>query len=158
MVMLSDADVKRLADGTMLPVDSFARFVAEGDISLEKRSPWWIRLARRRYVMALRWKRGACVFLGEDNRCGAYDHRPLACREHPFSISHSESGALLDLSMSRVVDCPHEWDGEQKRRDLVALSRWTSRESETYTGRVRLWNRQREGSRTRVAFLRFLGL
>jgi Fe-S-cluster containining protein len=156
--MLSDADIHRLAEGTRRPLESFVQFVPEADISLEKRSPWWVRLARKRYVMTLRWRRGACTFLGEDNRCTVYEHRPIACREHPFDIQHSDSGALLKLSMSKVVDCPHEWDGKQKRRELVALSRWTASESEGYTDRVRLWNRRREGARTRASFLRFLGL
>lgn len=158
MVMLSDADIRRLSEGTGRPPEEFTRFIPEGDITLDKRSPWWVRLARSRVILALRWKRGACVFLGEDNRCSVYEHRPVACREHPFSISHSESGALLGLSLSRVVPCPHEWDGDLKRRDLVALSRWTTRESEAYTVRVRNWNRGDEKRRTRGGFLRYLGL
>jgi Fe-S-cluster containining protein len=158
MVMVTDTDVRRLADGTGRPVTEFARLVGDDDITLDKRSPWWVRLARGRYVMALRWRRGGCVFLGADNRCTVYEHRPVACREHPFNITHSETGALLHLSMSRVVPCPHEWDGDLKRRDLVAQSRWTNRESEAYTELVKQWNRRGDGARTRPAFLRYLGL
>ena len=158
LVMLTDSDVRRLAEGTGRPLADFVRFVPEGDIGLEKRSPWWVRLATRRYVITLRWNRSACVFLGEDNRCTVYEHRPVACREHPFDIQHSESGALLHLTMSRVVECPHEWDGRQSRRELVQLSRRTGAESEAYTQKVKAWNRRREGARTRGEFLRYLGL
>lgn len=158
LVMLTDSDIRRLAEGTGRSPDEFVRFVPEDDIVLAQRSPWWIRLARGRYVLALRWRRRACIFLGADNLCTAYEHRPVACREHPFSIQHSQSGALLHLSMSRVVHCPHAWDGNLKRRDLVAQSRWTGREGEDYTSRIRHWNRGSGGSRTKLAFLRYLGL
>lgn len=158
MVMLTDADVRRLVEGTGRPFEDFARFVHQDDIVLDKRSPWWIRLQRARYVMALRWRRGACVFLDPENRCTVYDHRPVACREHPFNITLSVTGGLYSLSRSNIVPCPHEWDGDIKRRDLIALSNWTNRESEAYTERVKAWNRRREGRRTMAEYLRFLGL
>lgn len=156
--MLTDADIRRLAEGTDRPWRDFVRFVPEGAIGLGKRSPWWLRLRTQRYVLTLRWKGRACVFLGEDNRCTVYEHRPVACREHPFSIEHSESGALLKLTKSRVGNCPHEWNGRLNRRDLVTLSRWTGRESEAYTDRLKEWNRLGAGERIRSKFLRLLGL
>jgi len=156
MVMLTDADIGRLASGTARPWRDFVRFVREGDITLEKRSPYWVRLRSKRYVLALRWKRRACVFLGEDNRCTVYESRPLACREHPFAIEHSDSGGLLKLTKSRVGRCPNEWDGRLLRRDLVALSRWTGRESESYRERLKQWNRLGQGERIRSRFMHWL--
>ena len=158
MVMLTDADIRRLMEGTGRPWHEFARFIPEGDITMDKRSPWWLRLRARRYVLILRWQRRACVFLGADNRCTVYEHRPVACREHPFSIDYSETGALVHLSKSRVGRCPNEWDGKQSRRALVALSRWTDRESAAYQERLKEWNRLHPASRTRASFLRFLGI
>ena len=158
VVMVGDDDIRRLAAGTGRDPRSFIRFVGKDSITLDKRSPWWLRLRRRRFVLALQHRHRACIFLGEDNLCTVYEHRPLACREHPFHLQHTESGALWRMSMSRVVHCPHAWDGDLKRRDLVALSRWTARESEAYTEKVRLWNRRRPRAATRLAFLRYLGL
>ena len=158
LVMVTDADVRRLAEGTGRAAEEFVDFVREDDISIAKRSPWWVRLRHGRYALALRWSRNACVFLGSDNRCTVYEHRPVACREHPLRIEHSESGALRHLSMSRVVPCPHEWDGDLKQRHLVAQSRRTARESEAYVDRLRAWNRNADTAKTKRAFLRYLGL
>jgi Fe-S-cluster containining protein len=158
MVMLTDADIRRLAEGTGRPWQEFVRLAPEGAITMDKRSPWWLWLRARRYILTLRWKGRACMFLGADNRCTVYEHRPVACREHPFNIEHSATGALLKLTKSRVGRCPNEWDGKLNRRDLVALSRWTDRESEAFTDRLKDWNRQGEGERTRSRFVRFFGL
>ncbi len=47
--------------------------------------------------MCLKRDEGACVFLGEDNRCSIYDHRPIQCRTYPFWPSLlSDEEAWLD--------------------------------------------------------------
>lgn len=33
---------------------------------------------------------GACVFLGEDNRCRIYESRPQKCRTYPYWPEHTE--------------------------------------------------------------------
>jgi len=158
MVMVTDADIRRLVAGTGRAWQHLVRFVPEGAISLEKRSPWWLWLSARRCVVTLRWEGHACAFLGADNRCTVYQQRPVACREHPFSIEHSDSGALVKLTKSRVGRCPNEWDGGLSRRALVALSRQTGRESEAYTKRLREWNHLAATERTRSRFGQFFGL
>ncbi|MEM7311210.1 MAG: YkgJ family cysteine cluster protein [Planctomycetota bacterium] len=35
-------------------------------------------------MVSLRMDRPACPFLGEDNRCGVYEVRPMQCRTWPF--------------------------------------------------------------------------
>ncbi len=158
MVMVTDADIRRLVAGTGHSWQDVVRFVPEDAISLDKRSPWWLRLAASRWVVVLRWQGRACRFLGPDNRCTVYEHRPVACREHPFGIEYSDSGALLKLTKSRVSRCPNEWDGKLSRRALVTLSRQTDRESEAYTTRLRDWNHLTARERTRSRFGEFFSL
>jgi len=157
--MITDADVRRITDGTGHQAQDFVRFVDEDDVEMTTSSPWWIRFDRGRALMTLRWKVGSkCVFLQPDERCGIYEHRPHVCRAHPFTVTLSETGALEKLSMSRVVRCPAEWDGHQSRREIIHLDRWGTRESDVFLAKVKTWNRDRSRRRVPNGFLRHLGL
>ena len=46
-----------------------------------------------------------CAFLGEDNKCSIYNHRPLACREYPHT-DRKNMYQLLDLSHRNTLICP----------------------------------------------------
>ena len=157
VIIVSDVDVRRIVGGTGRPAREFICFVGDEEMTLDKRSPWWIRFDGERAVMALRHRRDDCIFLEGDD-CTVYEHRPVTCREHPFNTTISTTGAVEYLSLSRVVPCPHEWDGHQTRRELSALRRWNDRQSDEYLDRVRTWNRRAEGPKTPRAFLRYLGL
>jgi len=158
-VMISDSDIRRIMDGTGKSFDEFARFLKEDEITLDKRSPWWVRFGLRRRIIALRWKKdSSCVFLDADNRCTIYEHRPLACREHPFDVTLTESGGVERISLSRIVKCPHEWDGDLTLRQVGALRRLNDRQADLYLQKVARWNRRRKGRKTTRGFLRFLGL
>jgi hypothetical protein len=158
-VMISDADIRRIVDGTGKSFDEFARFLEEDEIILDKRSPWWVRFRKRRKVIALRWRnRSSCVFLDDaTNRCTIYEHRPMACREHPFNVTLSDTGAVERISLSRIVKCPHEWDGAMTLRDVGNLRKRNDREADGYLQQVERWNRSRNGRKTTRGFLRFLG-
>ena len=157
-VMVTDEDVRRLEQGTGLPAREFVRFVGESDVELEKRSPWWIRVGKRRALLALQHRPGgACRFLDEDNRCTVYEHRPVTCREHPFEVAISESGALQHIALSTIVECPHAWDGHYTKREVKGVARWNDRQSDAYLDEVARWNRRRQGRKSRPAFLRYLG-
>lgn len=158
VVMITDADVRRIRAGTGQEPQTFARFVDEAGIDLERRSPWWIRLGSKRRVMALQWKQRRCIFLDDaTNRCQIYEHRPVTCREHPFEVKLSERGRVERLSLSDVVECPHEWDGDNSLSSLRNVVRWNEQQSDDYTAKVGAWNRQRRGRKTQPDFLRFLG-
>jgi Fe-S-cluster containining protein len=157
-VLITDEDVRRVEQGTGKAAIDFVRFVPEDDVALEKRSPWWIRLGSKRAALALKHRPGgACTFLDDENRCSIYEHRPVTCREHPFEPEVSDSGKLEFIGLSDIVDCPHDWDGRIKRRDVVKTSRWNERQSDAYLDEVQHWNRRRSGRKTRPGFLRFLG-
>jgi len=157
VVCLTDADVLRVVNNTGREAKSFVRFYGEDEVALGVRSPFWVRFERKRAVMGLRWTRRHCVFLDAENRCTVYEHRPVTCRQHPFDIKLSGTGAVTGLSLSRVVDCPHDWSGQLTRRSLRSLLCWNDHQTMSYFGKVREWNYAGEPSRTTNAFLKFLG-
>ena len=158
IVMVTDADMRRLEQDAGRPLKELVRFVNEGDVRIEKRSPWWIRLGETRAVLALRHRQGgACTFLDDDNRCTIYEHRPIACREHPLDVTVSDRGAVEHIALSDIVECPHDWDGKQTRRELRALNSWNAEQSDAYLDEVERWNRLRSIRKTRPGFLRYLG-
>ncbi len=157
IVMLTDHDVRRIIDGTGKAPREFVRFFGEGEIKMVKRHPFWVQLATRRAVMGLRWGRNRCILLDKEDRCTVYEHRPLACREHPFNITLADSGTVTNLSLSKVVECPYELDGKVSKKELRAICKWNEDESEDYQGRIKDWNRRRTGERTRTNFMEFLG-
>jgi Fe-S-cluster containining protein len=105
--------------------------------------------------MVLRWVRGRCVFLDEQDRCTAYEHRPIVCRMHPFEVTltDEDKGGVAKLAMNRVTECPHEWDGHETKRNLGLLERMLWRDSDRYIAKIEAWNRRRTW-RTPAAFLR----
>ena len=111
VVLLTDADVSRIAAGTGRAPREFVRFFGPDAVEMGSRHPLWVRFDHGRAVMALKWQGGHCMFLESDNRCSIYDHRPVTCREHPFNVTMSDSGASvkkgssMSSSTSRVAAC-----------------------------------------------------
>ena len=46
-----------------------------------------------------------CTFLGEDNRCSIYDHRPKACQEFPHT-DRKKFHQISHLTLNNVGICP----------------------------------------------------
>ena len=46
-----------------------------------------------------------CSFLGDDNKCSVYEHRPLACREYPHT-DRKNMHQILDLTRRNTQVCP----------------------------------------------------
>ena len=157
VVCLTDADVRRIVDEAGRAAHTFVQFYSEEEVALSKRSPFWVSLGKQKMIMGLRWTQGHCMFLDQDNRCTIYDHRPVTCRQHPFDIQLSETGAVTHLSLSRVVDCPHDWNGSLTRRGLRSLLCWNDRQTVRYFAKVKKWNNTQDDPRTPRAFLQFLG-
>ena len=55
----------------------------------------------RDYVL----KSAPCPFLGEDNYCSVYEHRPKACREYPHT-DRKKVIQILDLTFKNTLVCP----------------------------------------------------
>lgn len=51
------------------------------------------------------FKQTPCPFLGSDNYCSVYDHRPKACREYPHT-NHRKMHTLLNLAEKNLAICP----------------------------------------------------
>ena len=108
--------------------------------------PLWVKFNDKKAVMGLRSIQDRCVFLdNETSLCTIYEHRPVTCRDHPFNVTFADTGAVEKISLSRIVKCPHAWDGNISRRDLRRVQTWNERQEESYVKKVREWNRTKSG-------------
>ncbi len=157
VVLLTHQDVARIVDGTGRAPRDFVRFFGPSAVEMGSADPHWIQFDTGRAVMALKWRSRRCAFLGVNNLCQIYGHRPVTCREHPFNVRLSETGGVEAISLSRVVRCPHEWDGQTSLKQIRSVVRWNELQTDAYAKKVKTWNRRRGAGRTRPAFLRYLG-
>lgn len=63
-------------------------------------------------------KTAPCAFLGEDNYCSVYEHRPQACREYPHT-NRRNMHQILDLTVQNTTVCPAVNDIVEKIRELL---------------------------------------
>ncbi|HEY4104920.1 MAG TPA: YkgJ family cysteine cluster protein, partial [Polyangiaceae bacterium] len=106
----------------------------------------------------------ACIFLGLDARCGAYEARPASCRLFPFNPSFGRRGGLRRLRLLGGTDCKHARDSHNDPHALreADARRWD--EQRAFQLQVQSWNRS-QNQRARfghrlldsAAFLGFLG-
>lgn len=159
-LMITDGDVRRVIEGTKKPLGELLRFPKLEDVNMAQRSPWGIKMSNgKRVLMTIKWRRGgACMFLQDDNSCGIYEHRPIVCRQHPFNVNFTDTGGIERMTMSRIVECPAEWDGKTTKRQFAKLERWSENEAEGYLEKVESWNRRRNIKRSPREWLRFVGL
>lgn len=83
-----DIDIERLSKHLRMPVQSF-------------QSTYLMMDSDRDWVL----KSSPCPFLGADNYCSVYDHRPKACSEYPHTDRKNMTG-ILDLSLKNTLVCP----------------------------------------------------
>jgi len=50
-------------------------------------------------------QKSPCSFLGEDNKCSVYEHRPLACREYPHT-DRKNMIQILGITEKNTLICP----------------------------------------------------
>lgn len=160
VVCVTDSDVKRIEKGTGREMDSFVRWVDEDGIQTAKRDPLWVKIGEGRRMMALKWVRGRrrCMFLGDDDRCTIYDHRPGACREFPWDLEFDDKERIRKVSLSKIVECPHEWDGTTTKDQLRKLGLKNQAVTDTYSEKIKDWNRLSSVPKTKKKFLWFIGL
>ncbi|HTY74002.1 MAG TPA: YkgJ family cysteine cluster protein [Candidatus Nanoarchaeia archaeon] len=87
-VLLLKQEVKRIADQTQQPVNSFAK-EASGN------APYLFEMKKNP-------DSSMCIFL-KDNVCSIYDNRPLVCRFYPFELSTTEKGEFV---FKETDECP----------------------------------------------------
>lgn len=76
-------------------------------------------LDERASMVLMRQVDDACVLLGDDLRCGAYEFRPNGCRDYPFRLEREDGQsprALRDLACPGFVGPPMS---EVEYRELI---------------------------------------
>ncbi|MBL0047739.1 MAG: YkgJ family cysteine cluster protein [Bacteroidetes bacterium] len=59
-----------------------------------------------------------CAFLGEDNYCTVYDHRPNACREYPHT-DRKRFYQVLDITLRNTAVCPAAYAIVEKLKKVM---------------------------------------
>ena len=159
-VAVTAADVARLARATGQAAADLVDWLAPDAVDMTGEPSSFVELGEGRRLMVLAQQGGACRLLTTDNRCSAYEARPLDCRAFPFDF---EGGTpRRHLRLLPLNDCDYAEDGQQDAAALQQLDeqRWLALRE--YQARVADWNRlarQRRRLGHRVgsgdAFLRF---
>lgn len=137
---LTDADVRRIVDAVGDAPEDFVRFVSGDVIDMEERDAYAVLRGGRR-VMTLRRERGACRYLGRDDRCTIYEHRPLGCRVFPFDPTfRKRDGALVRLRLIDTTQCDYALDGHNAAGPLRQLSERYDGQTARWYERVAEWN------------------
>ena len=157
IVLVTDQDVRRVMDHTGQKASEVLKFYRTDDVEWSTDKPEWIKLKSGLRIMGLRRRKGQCQYLGKDDRCTIYEHRPVTCRRYPFDVELDEDGEIESMSISDSVECPYELDGDTSLDKLNAVCRWEGEEEEPYFVKVKEWNRQRKPG-GRKAFMKHLGL
>lgn len=163
-VVLTHHDLRRLSAGLGRPAASLVDWLAPDEVDMTDEPGSFVRLAAGRRLMVLGHARGACQLLLPDQRCGAYEHRPLDCRVYPFHVERDEQGAPQALTRLDPERCG-EQGAPAELEPLTALDAQRWQELLEFQERLLRWNtnarhRQRFGKPLgdEQAFLAFLGL
>ena len=91
--------------------DEVGRLAGEVDVSEV--------LDERASMVLMRQVEDACVLLGDDLRCGAYEVRPNGCRDYPFRLEVEDGTprVVRDLACPGFVGAPMS---ESEYAELVA--------------------------------------
>ncbi len=164
LLPLTDADLRRILRHTGERAMDVVRFVSRHQIDLDDEPESFADLRQGRRVMVLAHGRRGCRYLGTDDRCGIYNHRPVGCRVFPFDPLFYRDGRLRRLRLIPATDCEYELDGTNDVAVLRSLTERHDTSTEAYQAKLAEWNRdqrsrRRRGfaARTGADFLRFLG-
>lgn len=163
IVPVTDEDVRRIMQGTGLGAAEVATFYKTTDFDDKGEGLQFVNLDGGRRTLGLRKRmdkendREACKFF-KDNRCSVYKDRPVTCRVWPFTLRFDATGRRLSsLSVNSSLPCPFELDGKSTASELVANWKWDDRQDETWSAKVREWNRTHTKGKEQE-FFSYLGL
>ncbi len=63
-------------------------------------------------------KQAPCPFLGSDNYCSIYEHRPNACREYPHT-DRKKMEQILPLTFKNTMVCPAVLEMTERLKKLI---------------------------------------
>ena len=162
---LTDSDIKRIVRHTGERSHELVRWVDRNGIDMDDEPEAFVILRQGKRVMVLRHEGGGCRYLGSDDRCTIYNHRPLGCRIFPFDPTFTENGKLRRLKLIQATDCLYELDGENDLSKVQVLHSRHLAATRAYQEKVARWNaRQSErknlGKKAETAadFFAFLGI
>lgn len=162
---LTADDIQRVTAGTGVNPTRFVRFKDRHSIDMDEEPEAFALVRQGKRVAVMRQGRNGCHFLGADNRCSIYEHRPLGCRVFPFDADYGKDKKLRKLTILNVTDCPYELDGQNSARDIVARQEQYNDDNDAYYARVEDWNRLQRSRKRRGqpaqstrSFLEFLGV
>ena len=165
LLPLTDQDVLRIQERVGDQPSEFVRWVDKQGIDMDDEPEAFVKLRQGKRVMVMRQGRGGCHYLGEDNRCRIYAHRPLGCRVFPFDPNYTKQGKLRRLRLIQATDCQYELDGQNDPDAIQALHGRHERSTAAYQERIATWNqeqtrrvRQGRAARTGADFLNFLAV
>ena len=166
LLPLTDADARRISEHTGDKVEDIVRWVDRHGIDMDDEPEGFVMLRQGKRVPVLRHTRGACHYLGEDNRCTIYKARPLGCRIFPFDPTFGKKdGKLRHLKLIQATECKYDLEGKNDVDDMRDLHERYEAATQAFQERIVEWNRaqsarKRKGQAAQTArqFLEFLGL
>jgi Fe-S-cluster containining protein len=165
LLPLTDLDIRRITRHTGEATRDLVRWVDRNGIDMDDEPEAFVMLRQGKRVMVLRHEGGGCRYLGSDDRCTIYGHRPLGCRVFPFDPTFSDSGKLRRLKLIDATDCKYELDGQNDLDKIRDLQQTHAAATRAYQAKVASWNasqkeRKKLGRRPQTAadFFLFLGL
>ena len=165
LLPLTDTDIKRITRHTGEPTRDLVRWVDRDGIDMDDEPEAFVILRQGKRVMVLKHEGGGCRYLGSDDRCTIYSHRPLGCRIFPFDPTFRDSEKLHRLKLIDATECKYELDGENDLGKIRELHGKHEEATRSYQAKVASWNKQqlerkRRGRQPQTAadFFEYLGI
>jgi Fe-S-cluster containining protein len=160
-IPVTDADVRRLMEGTGKPAEKIVHFFKKSEFGESPGPIAWIKLGPRqrdRKAMCIREVYDRCLYLRPKKGCVAYEHRPVVCREHPFDITlDDDDRKIVEVKIGDICECAGTFDGKVGKAYIKKIYRQSLSQDEEYHAKVRRWNRRKKIG-TEREFLEFIGL
>ena len=141
IVLITDEDIRRIQKQTGQKASEIAGFYSPSEIEWGLDNPGWIKLESGWNIMGLVRGEDGCQYLGEDDLCVIYEHRPVTCRRYPFDIEFDTKDDLSLLGINDSVECPYELDGQNLKENIMAVVEWEDAEEQPYFKLVNAWNK-----------------
>jgi Fe-S-cluster containining protein len=139
-VPVTAADLARLSIATGEAWSALVEWLAPDGVDMTGEPESFVVLAEGRRLPVLAFHRGACRFLGDDNRCGTYAARPACCRTFPLEFrdgkaargsgQHAPAVSRVFLTvlrrlarrqeeLERHISLVTRWNRHQRRRKML---------------------------------------
>jgi Fe-S-cluster containining protein len=164
-VALTHCDLARLTHSLQVPAASLVAWLAPGEVDPSEERTSFALLRGGPRLMVLAQDSGACRLLDHDERCRAYEARPLDCRLYPVVFERDSRQRATRLLPFDPAGCGERREEPESLAELDRADALRWAELEEYQDLVARWNRfarHRERLRHRAhgeaEFLAFLGV